>query len=76
VRALEKHGSRPRSVFPCATGNVAAKNAQGQAALDDILNNLSRTSTNRYGGLDYYGGSRGGGVRFDAQGNFIGFLEP
>lgn len=32
-RALEKHRSRPGSVFPMATGNVASKNAQGQAAL-------------------------------------------
>jgi hypothetical protein len=75
-RALEKHGSRPGSVFSRATGNVAAKNAQGQAALDDILGNVGRTSPNKFGGLDYFGGSRGGGGRFDAQGNFIGFLEP
>jgi RHS repeat-associated protein len=75
-RALEKHGGRPGSVFSRATGNVAAKNAQGQAALDDILGNVGRTSPNKFGGLDYFGGSRGGGARFDAQGNFIGFLEP
>src|SRR5690606_27903998 len=40
-RALEKHGSRPGSVFGKATGNVSAKNAQGQAALDDILGGVS-----------------------------------
>jgi len=75
-RALEKHGSRPGSVFPKATGRVADKNAQGQAALDDILGGVSKTSPNRFGGSDYFGGSRGGGARFDGDGNFIGFLEP
>jgi hypothetical protein len=75
-RALEKHGSRAGSVFPKATGNVGAKNAQGQAALDDILGNVSKTSPNKFGGHDYFGGSRGGGARFDAEGNLIGFLEP
>ena len=75
-RALQKHGDRPGSVFPGATGNVAAKNAQGQAALDDILSNVSRTHPNKLGGVDYYGGIRGGGARFDSQNNFIGFLEP
>jgi RHS repeat-associated protein len=75
-RALEKHGSRPGSVFSKATGNATAKNAQGQAALDDILGNVSRTSPNKFGGHDYFGGGRGGGARFDSEGNFIGFLEP
>jgi hypothetical protein len=42
----------------------------------DILGNVGRTSPNKFGGLDYFGGSLGGGARFDAQGNFIGFLEP
>ena len=62
--------------FPKATRDVAAKNAQGQAVLEDILGNVSKTSPNKFGGLDYFGGGRGGGARFDAQGNFIGFLEP
>jgi hypothetical protein len=75
-RALEKHGGRTGSVFPQATGNVAAKNTQGQVALDDILGNVSKTSPNKFGGHDYFGGSRGGGARFDADGNFTGFLEP
>jgi hypothetical protein len=63
-------------VFPRATGNPGAINTQGQAALDDILGNVGRTSPNKYGGLDYYGGRYGGGARFDEAGNFIGFLEP
>jgi RHS repeat-associated protein len=75
-RALEKHGSRSGSVFPKATGDVAAKNAQGQGVLNDILGNISKTSANKFGGSDYYGGKLGGGGRFDASGNFMGFLEP
>jgi hypothetical protein len=44
--------------------------------LEDILGKVSKTSLNKFGGLDYFGGGRGGGARFDAQGTFIGFLEP
>jgi hypothetical protein len=75
-RALAKHGGREGSVFPRPTGNPTAINQQGQTVLDDILGNVSKTSPNKFGGLDYFGGSTGGGARFDAAGNFIGFLEP
>lgn len=75
-RALEKHGSRPGSVFPKATGNVDAKNVQGQAALDASLGDVTTTSSNKFGGLEYFGGPSGGGARFGAQGNFTVFLEP
>lgn len=64
------------SVFPRPAGSPTAINQQGQAALEDILSNLSKTSPNKFGGLDYFGGGRDGGARFDAQGSFIGFLEP
>jgi len=75
-RALAKHGGREGSVFPRPTGSPADINQQGQAVLEDILGNVSRTRGNTYGGIDYFGGLRGGGARFDAQNNFIGFLEP
>lgn len=75
-RALAKHGGRQGSVFPQPRGNPAAINQQGRAALDEIMGNVGRVSPNKFGGLDYFGGSRGGGARFDGQGNFIGFLEP
>ena len=75
-RALAKHGGREGSVFPRPTGDPAAINEQGQAALDDILSSVTKTEPNKYGGLDYYGGGQGGGARYDAHGNFIGFLEP
>ena len=75
-RALAKHGGRTGSVFPQATGNPSAINEQGQNVLEDILANVSKTSSNKYGGQDYFGGQYGGGARFDGQGGFIGFLEP
>ena len=41
-RALQKHGSRPGSVFPQATGNPAAMNQQGQTVLQEILSSPSQ----------------------------------
>lgn len=55
---------------------MGMRNAQGRAALDDIIGNVVKTAPNRHGGIDYYGGSRGGGARYDGSGNFMGFLEP
>ncbi|MDZ4259531.1 MAG: RHS repeat-associated core domain-containing protein, partial [Gemmatimonadales bacterium] len=75
-RALAKHGGREGSVFSRPTGNPAAINRQGQAALEDILGSVNKTTENKFGGKDVFGGSRGGGARFDAEGRFIGFLEP
>src|SRR6185437_16462364 len=47
-RALAKHCGREVSVFPQASGNPAAINEQGQAALDDILNGVTKTEANKY----------------------------
>ena len=74
-RALAKHGGRPGSAFPNPTGNPASINQQGQRMLDEILDSVSSTNPNRFGGTDYIGPG-GRGARFDAQGNFKGFLEP
>jgi len=76
-RALGKHGSRPGSVFPQATGNVAAKNVQGQQVLEAILqSNNQRIVPNRFGGQDIFDINTGRGVRYDGNGNMMGFLEP
>jgi hypothetical protein len=75
-RAMAKHGGRPGSVFTTPTGNASSINQQGQAALDDIVGNVTKKTQNRFGGTDYYGGSRGGGARFNGKGDFMGFLEP
>jgi len=75
-RALEKHGSRG-GVFPQATGNVGAKNAQGQQVLQDILSSQNQTiSPNRLGGRDIFDAATGRGVRYDGSGKMMGFLEP
>jgi hypothetical protein len=76
-RALEKHGSRPNSVFPPATGNSFAKNQQGQQILEGILKSKNQVvKPNRFGGKDIFDNNTGRGVRYDADGNMMGFLEP
>jgi RHS repeat-associated protein len=76
-RALEKHGGRQGSAFPQAKGNPAQINQQGQGVLDDILTSPGSTmkSGNRFGGFDVIAPG-GRGARFDANGNFRGFIEP
>jgi hypothetical protein len=79
-RALQKHGSRTGSIFPKATGNAAAINAQGEAVLNGILTNPNATSAirhhARFGNVLEYRISGGQGARFSGDGKtFIGFLE-
>lgn len=82
---MSKHGNRPGSQFPKSKGNPKQVNAQAQEVVEDMLTNPGtiRTQTNtpltrsRYGGptIDFRD-PKGRGVRFDQEGNFIGFLEP
>lgn len=75
-RALDKHGGRPGSVFPRAMGNTASRNIQGHFQLDDILTHPQSSSLpNRLNGFDIFAPD-GRGVRFDANFNFTGFLQP
>jgi filamentous hemagglutinin len=49
---------------------------QGQYHLDDILTHPQSISrSNRFGGRDIFSPD-GPGVRFDAENNFTGFLQP
>jgi filamentous hemagglutinin len=79
-RALQKHGSRPGSAFPSAKGNPSTINEQGQKIVDSILNDPNKTviqsNTGRYGQVTDIFSSNGQGLRYDAQGKLIGFLEP
>ncbi|MDY0086424.1 MAG: RHS repeat-associated core domain-containing protein [Bacteroidales bacterium] len=80
-RALQKHGSRAGSVFPKATGNPAAINAQGEAVLKGILTNPNATTVTRhharFGNIMDIQIPGGQGARFSADGKtFIHFLEP
>ena len=79
-RALEKHGSRVGSAFPRAVGSVLEKNAAGQHIVEDILTDPG--SARKYltrgrftGGMDITAPD-GRGIRFNADGGFVGFLEP
>lgn len=75
-RVLDKHGGRPGSVFPKATGNPVNKNMQGQYHLDDILiDPKSITKPNKFEGLNYYAPD-GRGACFNADGSLRGFLQP
>ena len=76
-RALQKHGDRSGSIFPKSNGSAAARNQQGQDVLKGILRSKNKaTKTNRFGGKDVFDKNTGRGVRFDADGNMKGFLEP
>jgi hypothetical protein len=79
-RALQKHGSRTSNIFPKATGNATAINAQGEAVLNGILTNPNATNTirhhARFGNVLEYRIPGGQGARFSGDGKtFIGFLE-
>ena len=74
-RALQKHGSRPGSVFPKVSGN--SLNVKGQKILVEILNSTNKNVLpNRFGGADIFDLITGRGARFDGNNNFMGFLEP
>ncbi len=74
-RALQKHGSRPGSVFPNVPGKEL--NLTGQNIVNQILESPSKQITNnRFGGLDIFDLFTGKGARFDSSNNFMGFLEP
>ena len=79
-RALQKHGNRDGSAFPSVQGNPAAINEQAQNAVNEILNNPATTatqrSTGRFGTVTDIIAPDGRGLRYDANGKLIGFLEP
>ena len=75
-RALDKHGNRPGSVFPKPTGNVEARNIQGQMQLDQILNDANHIiiKDERIGNFQIYS-EDGRGAYFREYGSFRGFIE-
>ncbi|MBX8547547.1 hemagglutinin repeat-containing protein [Pseudomonas cichorii] len=79
-RALQKHGSREGSAFPSVKGSPSEINAQGQKIADEILNNPASTvthkDTGRFGKVMDIVAPDGRGLRYDANGKFIGLLEP
>jgi len=79
-RALQKHGDREGSAFPAAKGNPLSVNQQGQHAVDDILTSPGSTTVTRnharFGQVTEVRAPDGRGVRYGADGKFIGFMEP
>ncbi|SDB51338.1 hemagglutinin repeat-containing protein [Pseudomonas sp. NFACC13-1] len=79
-RALQKHGSREGSAFPSVKGSPSEINAQGQKIADEILSNPATTvaykDTGRFGKVMDVIAPDGRGLRYDANGKFIGLLEP
>jgi RHS repeat-associated protein len=74
-RALQKHSDRPGSAFPQVSGHEKL-NQVGQNVVDDILTAPGAIhSYNRFKGADVVAPD-GRGVRYDANGAFMGFLEP
>ena len=79
-RALQKHGSRPNSLFPKATGNATSINAQGKSVLQNILSHPNASTVTRhhgrFGNIMEIKIPNGQGVRFSADGKtFFGFIE-
>ena len=81
-RALTKHARGQRAgseLFPALSGDVDDINRVAGQIVDDILTDPKSTAVvikrGRFkGGVDIYD-SRGRGVRYDAEGNFVTFLE-
>ncbi|MBN8481240.1 MAG: RHS repeat-associated core domain-containing protein [Xanthomonadales bacterium] len=74
-RALQKHGGRAGSAFPQVSGH-GNLNRVGQSVVDDILMTPGANHvSNRFGGIDVMAPD-GRGVRYDSNGNLMGFLEP
>lgn len=75
-RALQKHGSRPGSVFPKAPNRAVEANKMGQAILSEIIlstNQLVKGS--RSGNLHIFDRPTGRGASYAPDGSLAGFVE-
>lgn len=80
-RSLQKHASRPGSIYPKVFGNPGAINSQGEAVLKSIIENPNAESVIRYhaifGEILEIKIPGGMGARFTSDGKtFLGFLDP
>ncbi|MEM4409783.1 MAG: hypothetical protein QXI19_13685 [Candidatus Caldarchaeum sp.] len=78
-RASAKHGNRPGSKYPRPQGNPNQINQRAQEVVEDILTDPTSVKTVRhhalYGWVTEVRTVDGRGVRFDMNGNFMGFLN-
>jgi len=79
--SLRSHSGRPGWPGPRPAGNEAAVNAQAQALVNVVLDNPNSTFETRPHPRPEWGGAvtdvfrpDGLGVRFDANGQFVGFI--
>jgi hypothetical protein len=79
--SLDSHATRPGWPGPKPSGNAAAKNAQAQALVDDIISDPARDVWTGAHPRPEWGGTvtevyrpDGLGVRFDVNGQFVGFI--
>jgi len=79
-RALQKKTSRSISAFPSIIGPAENYNAAGSSTVREILFDPRRSNRVRhhalYGWIIEVRDHIGRGVRYDAAGDFLGFLEP
>jgi filamentous hemagglutinin len=79
-RGLQKHGSRPGSVFPKTNGKASTINEQGQFILDEILTDPNSTMKfshkTKFGNVLDIKALNGRGVRYNQKNEFVMFLEP
>jgi len=75
-RALQKHMSRPGSIYPQVPQTVESLNDTAASIVKQILDNPDTVyRTNRLGGIDAIVPD-GFGIRYNKNGSFRGFLEP
>lgn len=78
ARALTKHasGQRVSGTFPKLTGGIKKQNETARKIVEDILNDPKTTYTRLdKGGLEVRA-ANGQGLRFNANGELSGFLDP
>ncbi|MEM6455709.1 MAG: hypothetical protein AAF772_11490, partial [Acidobacteriota bacterium] len=80
TRAIQKHAGRAGSAFSRVSGNLASRNEAGRRLARDILENplssARKHETPRFGEVIDVETPDGRGLRFSADGKFIGLLEP
>ena len=76
AQAMSSHAQRRGGTFPKLTGNVASQNAQAAAAFRNIITSRNATRTRLGGGGIEIRVPGGQGARFDADGSFVGLLDP
>lgn len=80
ARAIDKHSSRPGSVYEAVKGSPYEKNIAGQKLVENIMNNpdsvVFSKNTGRFGPVIDIVSPDGRTLRFDINGKFVGVLEP